>query len=261
MKANYGTYIPISTVDWHGKAAVVFFLRGCPFRCPYCQNYEILTGSDLVDINSLQDKIESSIPFISSLVISGGEPLIQKNAVKELAKFAKKKGLLVGIHTNGFFPQVIEELLRESLVDSFFLDIKAPLDDPEAYGKVIGCEEYNLTLEPKEVIERIIDSLGIISKSNVDMEVRTTVIPGLVGSKQDIDSISRFLSSYIKNRDIPYVIQQGLPENAMSEHLRDIKPFSREELLEMAKAAYPFLHNVWIRTKEAGNEQVNFEFI
>ena len=261
MKANYGTYIPISTVDWHGKAAVVFFLRGCPFRCPYCQNYEILTGSDLVDINSLQDKIESSIPFISSLVISGGEPLIQKNAVKELAKFAKKKGLLVGIHTNGFFPQVIEELLRESLVDSFFLDIKAPLDDPEAYGKVIGCEEYNLTLEPKEVIERIIDSLGIISKSNVDMEVRTTVIPGLVGSKQDIDSISRFLSSYIKNRDIPYVIQQGLPENAMSEHLRDIKPFSREELLEMAKAAHPFLHNVWIRTKEAGNEQVNFEFI
>ena len=261
MKANYGTYIPISTVDWHGKAAVVFFLRGCPFRCPYCQNYEILAGSDLVDINSLQDKIESSIPFISSLVISGGEPLIQKNAVKELAKFAKKKGLLVGIHTNGFFPQVIEELLRESLVDSFFLDIKAPLDDPEAYGKVIGCEEYNLTLEPKEVIERIIDSLGIISKSNVDMEVRTTVIPGLVGSKQDIDSISRFLSSYIKNRDIPYVIQQGLPENAMSEHLRDIKPFSREELLEMAKAAHPFLHNVWIRTKEAGNEQVNFEFI
>jgi pyruvate formate lyase activating enzyme len=261
MKANYGTYIPISTVDWHGKAAVVFFLRGCPFRCPYCQNYEILAGSNLVDINSLQDKIESSIPFISSLVISGGEPLIQKNAVKELAKFAKKKGLLVGIHTNGFFPQVIEELLRESLVDSFFLDIKAPLDDPEAYGKVIGCEEYNLTLEPKEVIERIIDSLGIISKSNVDMEVRTTVIPGLVGSKQDIDSISRFLSSYIKNRDIPYVIQQGLPENAMSEHLREIKPFSREELLEMAKAAYPFLHNVWIRTKEAGNEQVNFEFI
>jgi pyruvate formate lyase activating enzyme len=57
------------------------------------------------------------------------------------------------------------------------------------------------------------------------------------------------------------VIQQGLPENAMSENLRDIKPFTREELLEMAKAAYPFLHNVWIRTKEAGNERVNFEFI
>ncbi|WP_321420367.1 anaerobic ribonucleoside-triphosphate reductase activating protein [uncultured Methanomethylovorans sp.] len=260
MKANYGTYIPISTVDWYGKAAVVLFLRGCPFCCPYCQNYEILTGSDLVDLKNLQDKIESSIPFISSLVISGGEPLIQKNAVKELAKFAKKKGLLIGIHTNGFFPQVIEELLQESLVDSFFLDIKAPLDDPEAYGKVIGCEEYNLTLEPKEVIERIIKSLRIISKSNVDLEVRTTVIPGLVGSKQDIDSISRFISSYIKNRDIPYVIQQGLPENAMYEHLREIKPFSREELLEMAKAAHPFLHNVWIRTKEAGNEQVNFEF-
>jgi pyruvate formate lyase activating enzyme len=261
MKANYGTYIPISTVDWHGKAVIVLFLRGCPFRCPYCQNYEILTGSDLVDIKSLQDKIESSIPFVSSLVLCGGEPLIQKNAVRDLARFARKKGLLVGVHTNGFFPQVIEELLRDSLVDSFFLDIKAPLDDPDLYGRVIGCNEYNLTLEPKEVIENIKKSLEIISKSKADLEVRTTVVPGLVGSKKDIDAISQFLSPYIKDRDIPYVIQQGLPENAMSEKLRGTKPFSREELLEMAKAAYPFLHNVWIRTKEAGNERVNFEFV
>lgn len=261
MKANYGSYIPISTVDWHGKAAVVLFLRGCPFRCPYCQNYEILTGSDLVELKVLKDKIESSIPFISSLVISGGEPLLQKNVVKELSRFAKKKGLLVGIHTNGFYPQVIEELLKGSLVDGFFLDIKAPMNDPISYGKVIGCDEYNLNLKPEEVIGNIAKSLDLISKSNSHLEVRTTVIPGLVGSKEDIAAIGRFLSSYIKDKDIAYVIQQGLPENAMSENLRDIKPFTREELLEMAKAAYPFLHNVWIRTKEAGNERVNFEFI
>ncbi|OPY21189.1 MAG: pyruvate formate lyase-activating enzyme 1 [Methanomethylovorans sp. PtaU1.Bin093] len=261
MKANYGSYIPISTVDWHGKAAVVLFLRGCPFRCPYCQNYEILTGSDLVEMRVLQDKIESSTPFISSLVISGGEPLIQKKAVKELASFAKKKGLLVGIHTNGFYPEVIEELLQKSLVDAFFLDIKAPMNDPIAYCKVIGCDEYNLTLEPKEVIEDIAKSLDLISKSNAHLEVRTTVIPGLVGSKEDIAAIGQFLSPYIKDSDKPYVIQQGLPENAMSENLRDTKPFTRKELIEMAKAAYPFLHNVWIRTKEAGNERINFEFI
>lgn len=258
MKANYGTYIPISTVDWHGKAAVVLFLRGCPFRCPYCQNYEILAGSDLLDMKVLKDKIESSLPFISSLVISGGEPLIQKNVVKELARFARKKGLLVGIHTNGFYPEIIDEILQESLVDAFFLDIKAPMNDPEAYGKVIGCDEYDLVLEPKEVIENITKSLHIISRSSADLEVRTTVVPGLVGGKEDIAAIGRFLSPYIKGRDKPYVIQQGLPENAMSENLRDIRPFTREELLEMAKAAYPFLHNVWIRTKEAGNERVNF---
>lgn len=261
MKANYGTHIPISTVDWHGKAAVVLFLRGCPFRCPYCQNYEILPGSDLVDIKTLQNQIENSIPFVSSLVISGGEPLVQKNAVKELAKFAKKKGLLVGIHTNGFYPQAIEELLKESLVDSFFLDIKAPLDDPYSYSRVIGYNEYSLSLEPKDVLNNIIKSLEIISKSDAGLEVRTTVFPGLVGSKEDVAAIAKFLSLYIKDKDMTYVIQQGLPENAMSENLRGTKPFTRKELLEMAKAAYPFLHNIWIRTKEAGNERVNFEAI
>ncbi len=261
MNANYGSYIPISTVDWHGKAAVALFLRGCPFRCPYCQNYEILEGSDLLEVKVLKDKIENSIPFVSSLVISGGEPLIQKNIVKELASFAKEKGLLVGIHTNGFYPQVIDELLQESLVDAFFLDIKAPMNDPIAYGKVIGRDEYNLDLEPKMVIENITKSLDIISGSGAQLELRTTVVPGIVGSKEDIAAIGQLLSPYVKDKDIPYVIQQGLPENAMSEGLRDTKPFTREELLEMAKATYPFLHNVWIRTKESGNEEVNFEFV
>lgn len=186
---------------------------------------------------------------------------MQKDAVKELARFARKKGLLVGIHTNGFYPQVIEELLQGSLVDSFFLDIKASVNDPITYCKVIGCYEHSLALEPKEVIEKITKSLDLISRSDADLEVRTTVIPGLVGSKEDIAAIGQFLSPYLKDKDKPYVIQQGLPENAMSENLREIKPFTREELLEMAKAAYPFLHNVWIRTKEAGNERVDFELI
>ena len=32
-------------LDYPGKVACTVFLSGCNFRCPFCQNSEILTGS------------------------------------------------------------------------------------------------------------------------------------------------------------------------------------------------------------------------
>ena len=31
-----------STVDYHGKIALVLFTAGCNFRCSYCQNYKLM---------------------------------------------------------------------------------------------------------------------------------------------------------------------------------------------------------------------------
>ena len=36
-----GGIAPFSTVDWPGKLSCVAFLAGCPWRCPYCQNYQL----------------------------------------------------------------------------------------------------------------------------------------------------------------------------------------------------------------------------
>jgi len=71
MKVNYAGTVPLSTLDWTGKAAVTIFFRGCPLRCPYCQNYPYLGGTGLVELEFVEEQIKSSKPFVSAVVFSG----------------------------------------------------------------------------------------------------------------------------------------------------------------------------------------------
>ena len=259
MKVNYGSTVPISTVDWHGKVSIVFFLRGCPYRCPYCQNHNLLFESNMVEVSVLEAEMKKSRPFVSSIVLSGGEPLIQKDAVKHLARSAKTTGLRVGIHTNGYYPHVMAELMEEGLVDKFFIDVKAPLDDSENYSKAIGCRDHtDIHIDPKLVIEKVSESITLVLEKGIELELRTTIIRDFMGNSDELSEIARSINELTGVRDVVYVLQQGFAENAMMESLREITPPSRDELLELAYGAHEFLDNIYVRSKEKGNEKVNF---
>ncbi len=262
MKVNYGNTVPISTVDWHGKVSIVFFLRGCPYRCPYCQNHELLFESNLVDTSLLEAEMKKSRPFVSSVVFSGGEPLMQKDTVMHLAGFAKKIGLLVGIHTNGYYPHVMAELMEKGLVDKFFIDVKAPVNDAEMYAKAIGCKDYtDMHLDPQNAMEKVAESINLVLAKGVELELRTTIIRDFIGSSDDVSEIARSINELTGSREVVYVLQQGFAENAMMESLRNIKPLSRDELLELAVVSHEFLENIYVRSKEKGNEKVNFKSV
>lgn len=46
-------------------------------------------------------KIDSGQPFISAVVVSGGEPAEQPAAAAAIADYAHSKGLKAGLHTSG----------------------------------------------------------------------------------------------------------------------------------------------------------------
>jgi pyruvate formate lyase activating enzyme len=254
MKVNYAGTVPLSTLDWGGRAAITLFFRGCPLRCPYCQNHPYLEKSETVELDFIREQIRSSSPFVSSVVFSGGEPLMQK-AVVPLAESAKALGLLVGVHTNGCYPEMVTELVKRKLVDKFFIDIKAPPDYQELYGKVTGCGKYEaVKMTPQAIIASLLETIRIADSSGLEIELRTTVIRDFIGSKEDIASIAAWISTNVKNRGVIYVLQQGIPEHSLEESLRKIRVLEREELFELGKIAKNFLKNVRIRTKETGEE-------
>lgn len=256
MKVNYGGTVPISTVDWTGKAAVTIFLRGCPLRCPYCHNHPYLDEPNPVDLDFVKKEIEKSRPFVSAVVFSGGEPLMQA-AIIPLAEFAKEKGFFVGIHTNGCYPERVEELIKRNLVDKFFIDVKAPLDDPGLYGKVAGYGTYAAVKKsPEEIATAVAKTIANVDSGGTDLELRTTVIRDFIGSEAEISRIAAWISENVKNVDLSYVLQQGQPEHAMQESLRDRSFLDREEMLGLAGVAKNFLKNVRIRTMEEGEEIV-----
>lgn len=68
----------ISSIDFPEKISLVIFFAGCPLRCPYCHNPELLKNGKDIDVESIKRKISSSKDFIDAVVLSGGEPLFKK---------------------------------------------------------------------------------------------------------------------------------------------------------------------------------------
>ncbi len=242
MIVNVGKIISISTVDWYGRSSHVIFFNGCPFRCYYCQNYKLLECKKLMDIEKIKKGILDAKIFISAVVFSGGEPTMHPDALLELAQFIKEQELLVGIQTNGSFPDVLRELATRKLVDKIFLDIKASPLRPMRYSEITKCAYI--------VADRVEQSLNI---PDVDIEARTTIFRSLNDSLE----IAKYLEDH--NYKGTYVIQQGVPWNAEDKKIRKEDILTREEMVSMAKNINTGtgLKGIKIRTREKGEELIN----
>ncbi len=244
LKANLGGIIHFSTIDWRGKAAMVIFLRRCPFRCIYCQNYNLLDDDNYEDMDVIEDAIRANEDFIDAVVISGGEPFMQPQVVDAIAKYARGRGLKVGVQTNGYYPEKIESLHAE--LDKVFMDIKAPLNG----------DLYERLTKVGDVGERVRKTLEVCLHADVELELVTTVFRDLVGAAE-VTEIAEELCD-IGAADCPYIIQQGRIERVPPQSgLTESNIFSYDELKELAHAAYRAgMREVRVRTRETGEEVV-----
>lgn len=243
MQVNLGGIVHLSTVDWPGRASMVIFLRGCPLRCPHCQNRELQTGESFVEFSQIAGEIKEMRgaehaadqltldeafsmtkvkPFVGALVLSGGEPLMQPQPVAALARLAKGLGLEVGLETCGYYCDQFKEILEKNLANRIFLDIKAPLSEPK----------YEAATGRKGTASRVLESLNICMRSGVPFEARTTIFPEMPSSY--VQEIAKMLSDleaeFPKNRLEALVLQQGRPRD------REFEPVSWESLKSMAKS-------------------------
>ncbi len=196
MKLNLGGITSVSTIDWHKKLCSVVFLNGCNMKCWYCHNKSLLKNVNLVEVDKIVEDLKEYLPFVDAIMISGGEPTLQRG-LKNLCYKIKELNYLVGIQTNGSKPGVLRELADEGLIDKIFLDFKTTSG---RYKRLTGVE-----------VELVLESLMI---ENVDMEVRTTA----------------FRDVKVPNVgwcDKETVLQQG---GYYRKH-----PYNRKELIEIAK--------------------------
>jgi pyruvate formate lyase activating enzyme len=216
--------------DFPGYISSTVFLGGCNFRCPYCQNPDLVLRPGALpsilwaDFMSYLDERKN---WLEGICVSGGEPLLEKNLL-ELLRAIKDRNFLVKLDTNGSFPGRLEELVREKLVDSIAMDVKAPL---EKYQEVTNSEVDE---------EDIARSIEIIKNSGLEYMFRTTVVPGLVDA-EDIKEIGQLLAK----AEI-FQIQQFSPTNTLDTSYLQKKPYSREEIQKMAGIAKPYFSEVRI---------------
>jgi len=219
-----GGFQKTSLLDYPEEISAIIWTVGCNFNCPFCYNKDLVNDkTSIISEKEVLDFLEKRRGLITGLVISGGEPLMQKDIVDFAAK-VKKLGYLIKIDTNGTYPEKLQELIDKKLVDYIAMDFKAP------------CNKYSKLAGKKIDCKKIKKSIKIIQGSNVDYEFKTTFVPDLL-KKEDIVEIGkelkkskRFYLQQFKN-DIPLI----------SSNLVDMKPYSKEyfdETLSEVKAFF-----------------------
>jgi pyruvate formate lyase activating enzyme len=226
-------FIKNTFIEYPGKIASIIFVSGCNFRCPFCFNPELIFESeDMKDVEEKEvlDFLDKQKKWIDALVVSGGEPTLQKDLPEFLAK-VKKNGLPTRIYTNGSNPKILKELVERKLIDSIAMDIKGPLTE-EAYDKLSGT---------KGMLANVKESISLIMSSGIDYEFRTTIVPGMI-SEKDVEDIAK----YIKGAKL-FIVQRFMPANTLDVKLRKLCTQTDEEMQKLASVAGRHVQNVSAR--------------
>lgn len=225
--------IETSLLDWDGKIVATLFVPKCNFRCPFCQNHELIEHPDklqTIPFEQIEKFIFKNKSFLDGVCLTGGEPLVYSD-LREFIIRLRELEMKIKLDTNGSYPEIIEQLIKNDIIDYIAMDIKAPLDK----------QVYELSCGVKVDINKIQNSIEIIMNSGIDYEFRSTVVPTLL----DLDGVVN-ICKVIKGAK-KYVLQQFVPENALAHEFRKVRPYSNDKINEMVSESKKYINKVTSR--------------
>ncbi len=181
-----------SVGDGDGIRTTVF-LKGCNLRCPWCHNPETISATPVTLHYPRGDEINGRFMTVDEIIeevmedadfygddggvtVSGGEPLLQADAVAVLVRRLREQGVSAVIDTAGCVPYEAFGPL-EGLSCTYYFDLKAP--DAEGYRRIGGD------------FDRVRDNLARLLSADCRVRVRIPLIPGLNDSP---DSTARMIA-------------------------------------------------------------------
>ena len=182
------SYESAGTVDGPGIRFVVF-MQGCPLRCKYCHNpdtWEFNAGK-VVSAKTLLNEVLKYTTFMKfskgGVTFSGGEPLVQKQALLPLLKELKRQGVLTAIDSAG--TTNIDDVTLEIIntVDLVMLDVKHIV--PYEHKLLTGLSN-----------DKNIAFLEALSQKNVRTWVRWVVVPNINDSIEYANSFASLIKKY-----------------------------------------------------------------
>jgi pyruvate formate lyase activating enzyme len=217
--------VKTSLVDYPGKVAAAFFLRGCNLRCPYCYNGDLAAGLLPDDEAATAAEVIAHLAkrknVLTGFVLSGGEPLMSPVAA-ELVSAARGLGYAIKIDTNGTFPNLLERVISspENKPDYIALDVKT---SPSRYGFLSPARDFS---------REILQSIEIVSRIPAEArEFRTVLVPGLAG-EEDIREIARLLP-----KDAAWFFAPFRPGSCLDPAWNAVSPYTDAETARLAAIA------------------------
>ncbi|MBR0447726.1 MAG: pyruvate formate lyase-activating protein [Clostridia bacterium] len=159
----------LGTVDGPGVRFVAF-LQGCPLRCGCCHNPDTWDAADGTAYTPA-DLVEKALRYRSywgaegGITLSGGEPLLQAEFVREVFAICRQKGIHTCLDTSGcVLNDTVKDLL--SITDRVLLDYKYVTDAD--YRAHVGCS-----------IAPVQGFLDYLNEQDIPTTLRQVTIPTL----------------------------------------------------------------------------------
>ncbi|MBQ8076571.1 MAG: anaerobic ribonucleoside-triphosphate reductase activating protein [Oscillospiraceae bacterium] len=221
----------LTLLDYPGKVACTVFTAGCNLRCPFCHNAGLVLPERLYQDVTEDDVfafLKKRTGILDGVAITGGEPLLHAEMPAFLRK-VKSLGFLVKLDTNGSFPDRLEALIAEGLVDRVAMDIK---NAPSLYAETAGIPGLDLT-----PFER---SKNLLLSGTVDYEFRTTVVKGL-HTKESLIEAARWIAGAKE-----YYLQQFKDSGDVID-IGGLSAYDEKEMHALADAVSPYIPGVQVR--------------
>lgn len=226
MEGRIHSLESFGTVDGPGIRFVVF-MQGCPLRCLYCHNPDTWDVKREVKYCMQPSELLAEVlrykNFIAKggVTITGGEPLLQADFLKEFFCLCKKEGIHTALDTSGYIcsDKALEVL---ECVDLVLLDIKTI--NPSFHPYLAGVK-----------LDNTLKFLDELKKRSVPTWIRHVVVPGLTDDDASLDALAEYISHYQvvqKVELLPYHTLGAYKYEAqgIDYKLKGIPPLSAEQL-------------------------------
>ena len=176
MKGRINSIQTLGTVDGPG-VRFVLFMQGCPLRCAYCHNPDTWNFSGGSEVSALEifEKVKRYREYFGAeggITVSGGEPTMQADFVRELFELCKKEGIHTVLDTSGcVWNEKVEALL--DVTDLCLLDYK--MTNVEDYLRYTKCE--------KAAVDRFLSELNA---RGIDTWLRQVIVRGINDNAESV---------------------------------------------------------------------------
>ena len=175
----------LGTLDGPGVRFVVF-VQGCNLRCGCCHNPDTWeAGGKAVTPAEIAEKATRYKSYFGKeggLTVSGGEPLLQAEFVRELFEECHARGINTCLDTSGsLLGEAVDRML--DVCDRVLLDIKYPTD--AQYRAFVGCS-----------IEAPLAFLSLLNEKKIPTTLRQVIIPTLNDNEESIAFLNELAQRY-----------------------------------------------------------------
>jgi pyruvate formate lyase activating enzyme len=221
-----------------GQKALAIGTAGCNLRCRFCESWPISQSrpeDTPFEKLSAEGVVERAIAEnCHAIIFAYNEPTIYFEYMLDIAKVARKSGLITAAQTAG---HIYSEPLKEvcEYLDAINVDLKGFTQ--EYYQKNCGGGKIEL--------EYVLNSIKIINQTRSMLEITNLIVPELNDTPQLISDMSIWIRENVSS-DVPLHFARFFPNYQLAKHYAT--PLETlEAAYDIARSAglqYVYLDNV-----------------